>query len=189
MSDGPYRTLPMSPNWKKVAKSAYLPSFAAAEIVEALQHAAERDCRAELSPGFIRKVSALVIGPDAPTLFERLPLAELNAMHRECASPMEASFLRNTISALNEGLCRADALQKASEDTVSDRLLAGHRQVEEHIYRTAPYHRARETRFRLETAHSQVDVAAVAKIALRLPDAPARQPSMKYSGLDDGVSL
>ena len=55
MSDGPYRSLPMSPKWKQAAKRAYLSSFSTPEVSEALQQAAERDCRAELSVGLVRR--------------------------------------------------------------------------------------------------------------------------------------
>ena len=189
MSDGPYRSLPMSPRWKRAAMRAYLLSFSAAEISEALQQAAERDCRAELSAGLVRQVSALVIGPDEPELFHVLPTAELNALHRECASTMEAGFVRNAIDALQDGHIGYAALQKAAEDTVSDRLLAGYRQIEEHMHREASDHRARSTRLRLENAHGGIDVAGVARILLRTPDAPARTATVVYSGLDDGVAF
>jgi hypothetical protein len=61
MSDGPYRSLPMPPRWKKAAKCAYLPSFTPREIADALEHAAERDCRAELSAPFVGRVCALIM--------------------------------------------------------------------------------------------------------------------------------
>ena len=119
MSDGPYRSLPMSPRWKQAAKRAYVSSFSAPEISEVLQQAAERDCRAELSVGLVRRVSGLIIGPDEPGLFCDLPIAELNALHRECGSTMEAGFLRNAIDVLQDGHTGQAALQKAAEATVS----------------------------------------------------------------------
>jgi hypothetical protein len=189
MSDGPYRSLPMSPRWKQAAKRAYVSSFSAPEISEALQQAAERDCRAELSAGLVRHVSALIIGPDQPGLFRDLPTAELNVLHRECASTMEAGFVRNAIDALQDGHTGQAALQKAAEDTVSDRLLAGYRQIEEHMHREASDHRARSTRSRLENAHGGVDVTGVARMLLRAPDAPTRTATVVYSGLDDGVAF
>ena len=189
MSDGPYRSLPMSPRWKQAAKRAYVSSFSAPEISEALQQAAERDCRAELSAGLVRHVSALIIGPDEPGLFRDLPVAELNALHRECASTMEAGFVRNAIDAVQDGHTGQAALQKAAEDTVSDRLLAGYRQIEEHMHREASDHQARSIRSRLEDAHGGVDVTGVARMLLRAPDAPARTATAVYSGLDDGVAF
>jgi len=189
MSDGPYRSLPMSPRWRQAAKRAYVASFSTPEISESLRQAAERDCRAEISSGLVRRISALIIGPDEPGLFRDIPTAELNALHRECASTMEAGFVRNAIDALQDGHTGRAALQKAAEDTVSDRLLAGYRQIEEHMHREASDHRARSTRSRLEDAHDGVDVKGIARMLLRSPDAPVRTATVVYSGLDDGVLL
>ncbi|MCU0733424.1 MAG: hypothetical protein MUE84_17825 [Hyphomonas sp.] len=189
MSDGPYRSLPMSPRWKQAAKRAYVSSFSVPEISEALQQAAERDCRAELSAAFVRRVSNVVLRPDAPGLFPDMPTTELNALHRECASTMEAGFVRNAIDALQDGHVGQAALQKAAEDTVTDRLLAGYRQIEEHMHREASDYRARSTRSRLEDAHGGVDVTGVARMLLRASDAPNRTATVVFSGLDDGVAL
>ena len=179
----------MSPKWKQAAKRAYLSPFSTPEISEALQQAAERDCRAELSPGLVRRVTALIIGPDEPGLFRDLPTADLNALHRECSSTMEHGLVNNAIDALQEGLSGQAALQRAAEACVSDRLLAGSRQIEEHMHRQASDHRARATRSRLEEAFSGVDVAGAARMLLRAPDAPTRTTTVVFSGLDDGVPL
>ncbi|MDK2755585.1 MAG: hypothetical protein KYX66_02495, partial [Blastomonas fulva] len=152
MSDGPYRSLPMSPKWKQAAKRAYLLSFSTLEISEALQQAAERDCRAELSVGLVRRVTSLIMGPDEPSLFRDLPIADLNALHRRCSSTMEHGLVNNAIDAVQDGLIGQAALQRAAEASVSDRLLAGNRQIEEHMHREAPDHRARAARSRLEEA-------------------------------------
>lgn len=189
MSDGPYRSLPMSPKWKQAAKRAFLPSFSTSEISEALQQAAERDCSAELSAGLVRRVAALIIGPDEPGLFRDLPTADLNALHRECSSTMEHGLVNNAIDALQEGLSGHAALQRAAEASVSDRILAGSRQIEEHMHREVSDHRARATRSRLEDAYGGLDVSGVARMLLRAPDAPRRTNTIVYSGLDDGVSF
>jgi hypothetical protein len=179
----------MPPRWKLAAKCAYIPTFSIRDIADALQSAAERDCRAELSPGFIAKVRDLVVGRGDSDLFAEIPLADLSAMRGQCASPMEAGFIQNTIDALQEGCRSSEALQKGAEGAVADRLLAGYRQVEEHMHRAANDQRARAVRSRLEGAHVDVDVRAIAQRVLRVPDAPARVPTVAYAGLDDGVPL
>lgn len=189
MSDGPYRSLPMSPKWQKAAKRAYLSSFPAPEISEALQQAVERDCGAELSAKLLRRVSAMIIGPDEPGLFRDLPSVDLNALHRECSSTMEHGLVNNVIDAVKEGLRGQAALQQAAEASVSDRILAGSRQIEEHMHRKVSDHAARAVRSRLEEAHWGVDVAGVARMLLRSPDAPARTATVVYRGLDDGIPL
>ncbi len=189
MSDGPYRSLPMSPKWKQAAKRAYLSSFSTPEISESLQQAVERDCRAELSAGLVRRVMALIIGPDTPALFRDLPIADVKALHRECSSTMEHGFVSNAIDALQDGLRGQAALQWAAEASVSDRMLAGSRQIEEHIHREASDYQARTTRSRLEEACGSVKISGVARMLLRAPDAPMRTTTVIYSALDDGVPL
>jgi hypothetical protein len=189
MSDGPYRSLPMTPRWRLAAKSAYLPAFSGQEIADALKGAVERDCQTELSPAFIGKVATVIFGPDQPGLFHDLAMADLKAMHARCASPMEASLLRNAIDALGDGYRASAALQQAAEGMVSDRLLAGYRQVEEHMFRESTDHRARAVRARLEEAHGNIDISGLARRALRAADAPPRAATVSYSGLDDGVPL
>lgn len=189
MSDGPYRSLPMSPKWKRAAKCAFLPSFSSPEISEALQQAAERDCRAELSEGLVRKVTALVMGPDEPALFRDSAVADLDALHRICASTMEHGLVKNAIDALHDGLIGQVALQQAAEASVSDRLLAGSRQIEEHMHRETSDSRARDTRARINEAYNGVDLSGVARILLRAPNAPALTQRAIYSGIDDGAPL
>ena len=189
MSDGPYRSLPMSPKWKRAAERAYLPSFSKPEISEALQLALERDCRAELSAGLVRRVTGLIMGPDDPGLFRDLPTADLNALHRECSSTMEHGLVNNAIDALHDGLRGDAALQHAAEASVSDRMHAGSRQIEEHMHRNTSDHWARATRSRLAEAHHGVDVSGIARMLLRAPNAPARTNAVVYAGVDDGVSF
>lgn len=189
MSDGPYRSLPMSPKWKRAAKRAFIPSFSVPEISEALQQAAERDCRAELSQGLVRQVTVLVIGPEEPVFFSDSVITDLDALHRKCSSTMEHGLVKNAIDALHDGLSGQAALQQAAEASVSDRLLSGSRQIEEHMHRESSDNRARDTRARLNEAYNGVDLSGVARILLRAPDAPPRTKSVVYSGLDDGAPL
>ncbi len=189
MSDGPYRSLPMSRRWKKAAKSAYFQTFSMSEIAHNLQDAVERDCRAELSAAFVGRISAAIMGPSDPDLFGDLPTAALNVLHRHCSSPMEAGLIRNAIDALEDGYRGAEAINRAAEGCINDRLLAGYRQVEEHMHREASDHRARAVRSRLETAHNEIDTSAIARRLLRAPDALPRASAIIYSGLDDGVPL
>jgi len=189
MSDGPYRSLPMSPRWKQAAKCAYHGTFSTGDIADALQQAVERDCRAELSSAFVSKVTALIVGPDEPGLFRDLPISDLNALHRECSSPMEAGMIRNAIDALEDGFRGEEAVQKAAEGCVSDRILAGARQIEEHIYRETSDRQARSVRSRLEASFGGINMSAAAQRLLRVPGAQPHAPAAAFAGLDDGVPL
>src|SRR5437879_3390378 len=53
MSDGPHRSLPMRPAWKRVAECGDNRAFAPEEVAQALIPALEQDCRDEMTPQFI----------------------------------------------------------------------------------------------------------------------------------------
>lgn len=189
MSDGPYRSLPMSRPWKRVAKCAYLESFSVSEISEALERAVERDCRAELSSEFLRHVAIAANGIGEPDLFRDNLSADLARLHHICTSTLEAGFLSNFIDEVRDGYSGETALQNAAEGTISDRMLAGYRQIEEHMHRDASDSRSQTVRARLESAHAGIDMKQLARMMLRRPDARLRTFPVVYSGLDDGVSL
>src|SRR5574337_1324639 len=56
MSDGPHRSLPMSPAWKRVAERGDKHAFTVEEISRAIVQAVAQDCRREMQPGFIDRV-------------------------------------------------------------------------------------------------------------------------------------
>jgi hypothetical protein len=66
MSDGPHRSLPMRPSWRKVAERCDKRAYTAEEISHALGPALERDCRDDMTPEFLRGVRRVV---EEPSLF------------------------------------------------------------------------------------------------------------------------
>ena len=53
MSDGPHRSLPMRPRWKKVAEYAGNEAFPLEDICDAIVVAVEWDWRKDVSPGLV----------------------------------------------------------------------------------------------------------------------------------------
>jgi hypothetical protein len=53
MSDGPHRSLPMRPGWKRVAECGDKDAFEGEEISNAIVSALQRDCRTETIEGRI----------------------------------------------------------------------------------------------------------------------------------------
>jgi len=53
MSDGPHRSLPMPPRWKRVAERCANVAFSTDEITTVLIPALRQDCESQMSPGFI----------------------------------------------------------------------------------------------------------------------------------------
>src|SRR6267142_7186561 len=75
MSDGPHRSLPMRPGWKRVAERAHNRNYDAQQVQEALLAALAKDCRIELSPAFIADfygVYGTLLKDDLPTQLESL---------------------------------------------------------------------------------------------------------------------
>ena len=53
MSDGPHRSLPMRPGWKRLAQRADNANFTPAQVHEALLPALSEDCRIEMTTAFL----------------------------------------------------------------------------------------------------------------------------------------
>jgi hypothetical protein len=123
------------------------------------------------------------------TLFADQVLADLGVLRRGCASPLEASFVRNAIDAVATGRTGGEAVQFAAEEALSDRLLCNYRQVEEHIRRDDSIRNAEFVRNRFEAAHGQIDLSVLARAALRTGEQLTRRTRAQFTDLDAGVPL
>ena len=103
MSDGPYKSLPMKPRWRRVAKCAYQEAYSQDEVVECVTRASHADWRAEVRPSLLASVSAIVSGEGQQALFTDQIRRDLQVLQRSCASPMEASLVRNLLDAVQGG--------------------------------------------------------------------------------------
>jgi hypothetical protein len=56
MSDGPHKSLPMRPGWKKVAECASKEAFTSNEVCEAINAAIAQDYQKDISPDFIASI-------------------------------------------------------------------------------------------------------------------------------------
>lgn len=189
MSDGPYKSLPMKPRWRHAAKCAYKEAFSQDEIVESVIRASHADWRAEVRHALVTSVSAVVAPLGQQALFADQILADLTTLRGGCASPLEASFVRNAIDAVATGRIGADAVQFAAEEALSDRLLCNYRQVEEHVRRDDSIRNAELVRNRFESAHGRIDLAGLARAALKTGEPLARRTRAQFSDLDAGVPL
>lgn len=189
MSDGPYKSLPMKPRWRHAAKCAYTEAFSQDEIVESVIRASHADWRAEVRQALVTSVSAVVAPLGQQALFADLVLSDLTALRRGCASPLEASFIRNAIDAVSTGRFGGDVVQFAAEEALCDRLLCNYRQVEEHVRRDSSIRNAEIVRGRFETAHGQIDLHGLARAALRTGEPLTRRTRARFTDLDAGVPL
>jgi hypothetical protein len=179
----------MKPRWRHVAKCAYKEAFSQDEIVESVMRASHADWRAEVRQALVTSVTAVVAPLGQQALFGDQVLSDLAGLRRGCASPLEASFIRNAIDAVAAGRTGAAAVQFAAEEALSDRLLCNYRQVEEHVRRDDSVRNAEFVRNRLETAHGQIDLSGLARAALRTGEPLIRRPRAQFTDLDAGVPL
>lgn len=182
MSDGPHKSLPMRPGWKRVAECADNRAFAPAEVSRALIPALEQDCRAELPPQFLNALQNTY-----GSLFKEQLGEQLEALRPAAGHGLGGSILDHALLRAANGETGVDAPVKAVSDALMDRAAKGARQVEEHYCRKATKNRARDVHARLEDA---VGGAAIEGLSRRLLNDDARpSSSLKQQGLDDGVKL
>ena len=186
MSDGPWKSLPMRPHWKQVARRAETGAFSQDELSDAFQAALLKDaedlpveavCRA-----VIPEDQGVLFRPDLNRLFEDLrrdhpgskPVDTLVASLRDPES-VESSATEMVISAV------ADTLHEVARDHS--------RAVAEHYYRkngssTVPVDR------RLTAALGMCDFRNLASRVIAGPDSSgASSGPSKRAGLDDGPLL
>ena len=187
MSDGPHRSLPLRPAWKRVAHWADRQAFAVEEVQVALLVAVEQDCRQELRPGFLAHLRRIV---EEPSLFENAIAAKLDALRPQAGPGFERAVLER-FSFLSESDADGfEQLRSAICDAAQDGAMRRARQVEEHFLRRTSTPRARDVRGRVEAAAG--DASAFRAVANRLMGVDPRHPPTtppKYAGLDDGVKV
>ena len=189
MSDGPYKSLPMKPRWKRAAKCAYKEAYSPDEVVESVTRASHADWRGEVRPRFVVSVAEIVNAIGQQSLFADQVLSDLNRLQQACASPMESTFVLNAMEAVRAGQSGAAVVQRAVEDALSDRLLSNYRQVEEHVRRDDGVHNARFVRSRFEAAHQKVDFQGLARALLKTGDPLPRRTRAAHTDLEAGVRL
>ena len=187
MSDGPHRTLPMRPSWRKLAERADNDSFTAEQVAEAVCPALASDWRTEVSDATLRAVATCV--GDSPQLGLFASQAELIRLRAQCGSPMAALLVDAACDAVADGLVGREAVEKAVADALSERALRGSRQVEEHYLRNGSNRRATKVRSRLNACAGAAGIAALASSIAQGTSTARQFKPTKHDGLDQGVAL
>lgn len=189
MSDGPYKTLPMRPKWKAVAKRAYNAAFTLEQISESIGPALGSDWRNEVAAPLVNALQRVLIGDDQGVLFPGQMVADVQALRAQCASTMDTSLVDAALGALADGFAGQAAMEQAVEGALESRVLSDFRQIEEHVLREGPKGRAAGVRARLEAALPGTPLTALAREILNGHRGPTLQAPTKRDSLDDGVSL
>lgn len=186
MSDGPHRSLPMRPAWRRVAERGDKLAYTPEEISQALAPALEQDCRDDMSPEFLRGIRQVF---EEPSLFKDAVTPRLEALRAEAGCGIARAVLDNVglVSATEaDGLA---VLIDATKSALIDRAARGARQVEEHYLRRSKAPRANDVRARLEQGIASTDFEAIASRILNIDPQRLPRTPLKQRGLDDGVNL
>lgn len=189
MSDGPYKSLPMSRAWKRLAEFAQNDNFEPAHIADAASNALMRDWRANVPAGLIANVREIFCGSQS-TLFNEQRAEQLRAMGEQTGNrAFGRLFLDCAVLRVESGQTGEAAFVEAAKDALLARGARGVRQVEEHYFRKSSASLAKSVRGRLESGVTTADLAGCARVLLKLSPAPARPPSLRHQGIDEGVPL
>ena len=189
MSDGPYKSLPMSRAWKRIAEFAQNVNFEPADIAEGARLALMRDWRSNVPVFLIAGVREVFCGSQS-TLFPEQRVEQLRAMDAQTRNQAFARlFLDCAVHRMECGDTGEAGLVLAAADALLGRGARGVRQVEEHYFRKSTAALAKSVRSRLEQAVTSAGLDRCARILLKLTPGPSRPSSMKHRGLEEGVPL
>ena len=174
MSDGPHRSLPLSPQWRKVSARLENDACSETEIVDEIQYALTRNFGA--LPETQRRLLLLPTEPidngTAPT--ERLGtiLVEQRERPENKGVPSGATHRRVV----------AAALRIFGEEQL--------RSVKEHWYRELPPSEAQRLETRMQKSWGECDCVALAEELVTHANGDSRPPPpRKQTGLDKGPQL
>ncbi len=188
MSDGPHKSLPMPPAWKRVAERADNGAFESDEISKALIPALEHDCRSEMSPELVDGVRSIIHDQDA-SLFKSDVRPQLEALRTDAGCGIGHSLLDNLIQLSPEGFADFNGLARAMADALADRAERRSRQVEEHYHRKSTAARAQNTRERMAQSIAGSPIDALAREIFKLDRPSAPRSTLRQQGLEDGVKI
>ncbi len=180
MSDGPHRSLPLPPCWKRVAEIAYEPASPAEDLRTVYEHALIKTLKEPVTYWLVGRVLPF---PREPVEGESGPMA--GQTHTEALGLLEDHY----DSGLESGLSETDAVGHAIENAL--REFGGRHilQIDEHCTVNGIPDWASEARGRLERLDAEFDYS---HIAGRLADSEGQiaVPKVaKKAGLEEGPPL
>lgn len=189
MSDGPYRSLPMSRCWKRLAEFSENENFGNADICAAAVKALERTCRSAL-PAEVMEGLRNVFLEQRAGLFADQGVESIEALRPLTAGHgIGKLLLDHATCVLHEGGGGESGLTEAAERMLTAVGASATRQIEEHYVRETATSLTRRIVGRVEQALDTADKRTLARQLCGLePGAPTRS-SLKRKDIDDGVPL
>jgi hypothetical protein len=191
MSDGPYKSLNMTPAWKKFAEWAHKAAFEPDEVAGRVVPALEETWRDEACGEVVRAIRSILGDARQTNMFGQDKSVELEAARRKLSAgySMRRLIVDHVMQSVASGKLGIDAVCDGVENALRDRAARGPRQVEEHYLRKqSPEAMATRVRNRMEEAVASAPIAGLARRLSGL-DAATQPQSVKRQGLEDGVRL
>ncbi len=189
MSDGPHKSLPMRPGWRKLAERAATSSFDRQQTAEAVPEALGDDWHHERCDDLIRELRGILNDKRQGSLFNQQKEEKIEALKKVSSSgfPLRRLLLECVTQAVEAGQEGSDAIAAGTECALGERLARGNLQVEEH-YRRKNSDRTSKVRAGLQDAAADVSIKTLTSRLLKT-SGPSAPPAPKRYGLDDGVPL
>lgn len=189
MSDGPYKSLPHKPHWKKVAKQAERDAFAPDQVCTQMQNALLRELR-DSPTDTVRHILKADPQQDFFSDHTEASTAALEQLRAQFPGSATSTFLIDAaIAVTHDGLTGDDAYRKAVE-AASDAIARSHaRSIEEHYLRHASSKQTQYVRVRLDEALDLCDHTAVANSFLAPQRSLGKAQPTKSRGVDEGPPL
>jgi hypothetical protein len=189
MSDGPYKSLPMSKGWKRLARCAENENFDSVDTCAAANNALEGTWQKEVPTAILKGVREVFFEP-ASDLFNDARLKRIEETAGEAAGyGLARQLTAHASSVLTEGLSGEVGLLEAIKRAVFDYAARARRQMEEHYCRTASARLTQQVRQRISQAIGAADFEGLARRWAGLDKRVKRGAMPKHAGLDDGVAL
>ena len=186
MSDGPWKSLPMRPHWKQVAKQAETGAFSAGEVSGAIEAALRKEGN-ELPFEAVRRA---VGADDQGVLFIPDMSGQLEMLRADQpGSKLVETFVTCLLDAEARGLSGREMMKRAAADTFDEYARDQSRAIEEHYYRSIRAPKV-PVNSRLASARRLCDFDSLAAKMVG-PSGSSASPSglAKRSGLDEGPLL
>ncbi|MDR7377087.1 hypothetical protein J2X19_001745 [Rhodoferax ferrireducens] len=190
MSDGPYKSLPMSRGWKRLARYAENENFDSVDTCAAANTALEGTWRKEVPTVVVNELRE-VFFERAPDLFNDARLKRIEAAAGGAAGyGLARQLTAHASSVLTEGLSGEVGFLEAIKRAVWDYASRARRQMEEHYCRTASSRLTQQVRQRISQAIGAADFEGLARRWAGLDKRSSKRSVIsKHTGLDDGVAL
>ncbi len=189
MSDGPYRSLPMSRGWKRLAEYAENTNFDGADVCAAATHALTTTWRNEVPASVVKGIKDVFLERE-PGLFTETRLARIEALAIEAAGYGLGRLLVSHASCvMAEGFTGEAGVIEATRRTLESYAARAQRQIEEHYCREASARLTDQVRVRISQAIGAADLDTLARQCSGLEPRARRSGLQKHVDIDEGVPL